>query len=286
MNLHEFSSYYLPLMVTAGDYALQIQSRIENRNKAGENAFSQALTDADLSVQNFIEIATLARFPEIAFYGEEEEQSLNAKYFVGDADYKLFLDPINGTRFYQDQLPLFDIIISLNYRGEYAAGISYVPGTETFYLGFKDDGAYTVSKQEVMQGVAYRPLQVPVGGGTLVTLNCPQLKQALGNDFNVLDAVQDYDPACCEIATFSVFTGAIGGFLGYNCSYLDSGVIAFIASLAGAIVTDFAGNPVTAFSQVSLGRIPQLVVTRDPELHSQVLERIADCAELRNPPMR
>ncbi|NJN46107.1 MAG: hypothetical protein HC808_06070 [Candidatus Competibacteraceae bacterium] len=282
MNLHEFSAYYLPLLVKAGDYALQIQNRIESRNKAGENAFSQALTDADLSVQNFIEIATLARFPEIAFYGEEEEQSLNAKYFVREADYKLFLDPINGTRFYQDQLPLFDIIISLTYRGEYIAGICYVPGSETFFLGFKNDGAYTVSRQAVLQGAAYRPLQVPDGGGTLITLNCPQLKQALSGDFDVLDAVQDYDPSRCKISAYSVFTGSIGGFLGYNCSYLDSGVIAFIASLAGATVTDFTGNPVSAFNRVDLGRIPQLVVTRDPQLHAQVLERIADCAELHN----
>jgi myo-inositol-1(or 4)-monophosphatase len=276
MNLREFSSYYLPLLVTAGDYALQIQNRIEGRSKAGDNAFSQALTDADLSVQNFIEIATLARFPDIAFYGEEEEQSLNAKYFVREAPYKLFLDPINGTRLYQDQLPLFDIILSLTYRGEYVAGISYVPGTETFFLGLRDEGAFTVSKQEVLRGEAYRPLRVPVGGGTLITLNCPQLKQALGDDFDVVDAVQDYQPARCTIATHSVFTGAIGGFLGYGCSFLDSGVIAFIAAQAGAMVTDFDGNPVTAFSRVGLGRIPHLLVTRYPALHAQVLKRIAD----------
>jgi fructose-1,6-bisphosphatase/inositol monophosphatase family enzyme len=285
MNPREFCAYYLPLLVTAGDYALRIQSRIEGRSKAGDNAFAQALTDADLSVQTFIEIATLARFPDLAFYGEEEQHSLNAKYFVREAPYKLFLDPINGTRLYQDQLPLFDIILSLTHDSEYVVGIVYVPGSETFFLGFKDEGAFTVSKQEVLRGDAYRPLRVPAGGGTLITLNSPRLKQLLAADHAVLDAVQDYHPDRCTMTTHSVLTGAVGGFLGHRCSYLDCGVIAFIASLAGAIVTDLNGGPLTAFGRVDSGRIPHLIVTRDAVLHAQVLKRIADSSAAGDPPV-
>ena len=55
---------YLPVMVTAGDYARRIQPRIAGpARKAGQNPWVQAITDADQSVQTFFEVTTLARFP-------------------------------------------------------------------------------------------------------------------------------------------------------------------------------------------------------------------------------
>jgi 3'-phosphoadenosine 5'-phosphosulfate (PAPS) 3'-phosphatase len=47
----------------------------------GENFFAAALTDADLSIQNLVEVALLGTFPQIRFYGEEHEHSSNTKYF-------------------------------------------------------------------------------------------------------------------------------------------------------------------------------------------------------------
>lgn len=60
---------YLPVLVTAGDYARQIQPRIAGPGrKAGQNPWVQAITDADQSVQTFFEVTTLARFPEAGFF--------------------------------------------------------------------------------------------------------------------------------------------------------------------------------------------------------------------------
>jgi hypothetical protein len=63
--------HYLPVLVTAGDYALNIQSRIGGpEQKSGDNAWAQALTDADLTVQTYVEVATLSRYADIGFFGE------------------------------------------------------------------------------------------------------------------------------------------------------------------------------------------------------------------------
>ena len=96
----------LPTIKLAGRYACNIQSQIRTqpeKSEYGENFYATALSDADLTVQTTIELAMLAHFPDIAFFGEEYEKSYNTKYFSSttfpDED-ELFvtLDPIDGTR--------------------------------------------------------------------------------------------------------------------------------------------------------------------------------------------
>ena len=114
-EVHELLSMYLSQMPVAGDYALQVQATVEKQpEKAGmDNPFGAALTDADLSLQNFFEVLTLAHFPTVSFYGEEESHSLNMKYFSEGEPLKVLLDPIDGTRYYADNLDSFNIMISV-----------------------------------------------------------------------------------------------------------------------------------------------------------------------------
>jgi fructose-1,6-bisphosphatase/inositol monophosphatase family enzyme len=140
----ELVEYFLGLLVTAGDYALAIQPQVAGpRQKDGHNAWVSALTDADLSVQNFMEVATLARFPQVRFFGEEHAQSLNQKYFPGNAEVSVHLDPVNGTFLYKNQRPRWDIIVSVAERGRLTAAVSYVPSSGRFYLALLGRGALT-----------------------------------------------------------------------------------------------------------------------------------------------
>ena len=83
--IEEIVSFLLPQLLTAGRYAARIQQRIHARPaKSGDTEFQQALTDADLSVQGFLEVVMLSRFPGVKFFSEELADSLNAKYFPPD----------------------------------------------------------------------------------------------------------------------------------------------------------------------------------------------------------
>lgn len=145
----ELVDFYLGLLVSAGDYALTIQPRIAGPDqKDGHNAWVSALTDADLSVQNFIEVATLARFPDVAFFGEEHSESLNKKYFPTEAPVSVHLDPINGTYLFKHQRPNWDIIISIAEQRRLVAAISYVPSSGRFYLGLRKGGALTGQRSQ------------------------------------------------------------------------------------------------------------------------------------------
>lgn len=87
MELFELVKRLAALSVTAGAYALKVQDRVAHQpiKSQYDNLFAQALTDADLSVQGFIEVSLLAEFPDIAFFGEEQAHSLNMKYFPSQA---------------------------------------------------------------------------------------------------------------------------------------------------------------------------------------------------------
>ena len=65
----------LPHLRVAAGYARHLQSKIASLpdKDAGDNVFTAALTDADLSIQTLIEVAILGSFPEMRFYGEEYE---------------------------------------------------------------------------------------------------------------------------------------------------------------------------------------------------------------------
>ncbi|NEQ65757.1 MAG: inositol monophosphatase family protein, partial [Symploca sp. SIO2D2] len=73
----------LPHLRMAAVYARQIQPMIGAlpSKDEGDNFFAAALTDADLAVQNLVEVVLLGSFPDISFYGEEYEISGNTKYF-------------------------------------------------------------------------------------------------------------------------------------------------------------------------------------------------------------
>jgi fructose-1,6-bisphosphatase/inositol monophosphatase family enzyme len=170
--------FYLPVLVTAGDFARGIQPRISgpaqkpDDQKAGQNPWVQAITDADHSVQTFVEVATLARFPTAGFFGEERDQSRLTRYFPPEAETMVWLDPINGTFLYKNQRPGWDIILSITHRGRLQAAISYMPVRERFYLAVRGHGAFTGDRHSRQLATMER-LATAAGSAVCVTYQAP-----------------------------------------------------------------------------------------------------------------
>ena len=128
----------LPHLKAAAGYARFLQPKIAALpdKDGGDSFFSAALTEADLAIQNFVEVALLGHFPNIRFYGEEYKSSPNTKYFravdFGEKDdYLITLDPINGTKFYIDGHSNYQIILSIINTDDYEAVIAISPSEDT-----------------------------------------------------------------------------------------------------------------------------------------------------------
>jgi histidinol-phosphatase len=78
------------------------------------------VTDADLRAEEAIRGVLAARFPGHAFYGEE-----TGRHGGGDALW--LVDPIDGTKAFVREYPMFSTQIALMRDGELVLGVSYAP---------------------------------------------------------------------------------------------------------------------------------------------------------------
>ena len=269
--------FYLPVLVTAGDFARRIQPQISSPaqkpgQKPGQNPWVQAITDADYSVQTFVEVATLARFPTAGFFGEEQDQSRNARYFPPAAETMVWLDPINGTFLYKNQRPGWDIILSITHRGRLQAAISYMPVRERFYLAVRGHGAFTGDRHSRQLATMER-LATAAGSAVCVTYQAPDALARLRPQWDAFDIVEDDDPQRAFDNLNDLFTGRLAAYASNSADLLDWGAMAFIVTQAGGTASGLDGRPFRGFDDFHLGSSDMLVAAT-PALHSALLETL------------
>ena len=264
--------FYLPVLVTAGDYARSIQSSIEGpAQKNGANAWTQALTDADLMVQHFVEIATLSCWPDVGFFGEESAQSANTKYFPVAAHTVVHLDPINGTYLYKNQRSGWDIVLSIRHGDSLVAALSYMPVRGRFYVAIRGVGALTGDRQtHYIKDMD--PLTTQTGSGRCLTYRAPYVQQRLSGAFECFDIVKDYDPLRGIDNLNDLFTGKLDAFACRQGDLLDWGATAFIVAQAGGSASYLDGSEFTAFDAFDPQDTADMLVSTSTDTHLRILD--------------
>jgi fructose-1,6-bisphosphatase/inositol monophosphatase family enzyme len=270
-GLESLVDYYLGALVTAGDYARAIQRNIAGpAEKSGPNAWAQAVTDADLAVQTYLEVATLARDPGLGFFGEEHAQSRNHKYFDADAPVTVNVDPVNGTFLYRNGRDGWDIILSIARRGRLIAAVSYMPARGIFYLAVDGHGALTGDRR-MPTLAAMAPLATRSGSRVCLTYQAPAVIKALRGRFAAFDLVADYDPARDIDNLNDLFTGRLDAFVCRGGDLLDWGAVAYIVAAAGGRVSTLSGEPLAGFEAFVPDRQADMLVAASPAVHEEIL---------------
>jgi fructose-1,6-bisphosphatase/inositol monophosphatase family enzyme len=261
---------YLPVLVTAGDYARHIQPRIAGpARKAGQNPWVQAITDADQCVQTFFEVTTLARFPDAGFFGEEQEHSRNTSYFPSDAATKVWLDPIDGTWLYQNQRSGWQIILSITRDARLMAVICYLPVSGRFNLAVRGCGAFTGGR-DCRTLNEMQPLATRSGSRVCVAYQAPDELAKLRGSWNAFDIVNDDDPQRDFENLNDLFSGRLDGFVSQSCDLLDWGALGYIVANAGGVVSGLDGKPLDIFENFSARSSP-ILVSSSPSVHESLL---------------
>lgn len=269
--------YYLPYLKAAGDYSLQIRTKVRllpPKVGADSTPISEALTDADLSIQNFFEVAALANYPEFEFIPEEASHSLNLKYFPSETALRIFLDPINNTRYYADNSGEHDIILTLAQRSVILGAVVYIPDRREFYIA-DADAAYYLHAEEIAAGGNWRRLVLRPGPDIVLTYRLPGNLRGgrTGGRFSLYDAVGDYTRHGRNPALHDIFVGRIGGFFCAPAPILDRGAIGFIASRAGCVLTDYQGNAIEGYPLDDF-RTESLICASDRRLAQAIMDFI------------
>jgi myo-inositol-1(or 4)-monophosphatase len=270
----------LPHLKVAAAYAHQIQAQIATHpEKEGyDNFFATALSDADLSIQTFVEVLLLGYFPTIRFYGEEYEQTYNTKYFRSielgpQDDYLVTLDPIDGTRFYLDGHSNYQIILGVLNRDEFEAALAISPGRGTYYYGLRGQGTFQGALTDNLDDC--RPVHIEPATQTIVLgWGMEALAPHLREHYHVVDVANSYSQET-EIPSFSsIFSGDIVGSVNRAGQFIDSAALAFLSQEAGCIVTTLNGTPPPPLYACENYRRTGLITAATETVHQHILQAI------------
>lgn len=271
----------LPHLRVAAAYARQIQSRIAAQPaKTADNLFGAALSDADLSIQTFVEVALLGLFPQIRFYGEEHEQSYNTKYFRGielgdhQGDYLVTLDPIDGTQFYLDGHSNYQIILSVLNWDEFEAVLAITPAQDTYCYALRGEGCWqgTLDQNlDACESLRVREPQPTILLGWGMETLAPQLEP----HYTVLAVATSYSKHTGIPNVNGMLNGELAGAVIRAGNWIDGGALAFMAQEAGCIVTTLDGEPVPPLYACTNYQRPGLIIAASVKDHRHLLEAVA-----------
>ena len=274
LSPREIIQTLLPHLRIAAGYARQIQAQIKSLPaKEAENILSAALTDADLSIQTLVEVALLGTYPDLAFHGEEYEQSRNTKYFssieLGNG-YLITLDPIDGTKYYLDGFDNYQIILSILSTDTYEAVIAISPARHCYYYTIKGGGVYRGSLEQDLNDCT--PLEITnPHPAILLGWGMAHLKPALQDKYRVIDLENCYSSSHQVPNYNGIFSGDLIGWITKRGKFIDSAALAFMAQENGCIVTGFDGLSLPPLHTCKNFSYDGAIVANSRQLHRDLL---------------
>jgi myo-inositol-1(or 4)-monophosphatase len=232
------------------------------------NAFD-LVTEADLAAEKCLVECIREHFPEDGIVTEEDgatpEEAARSDAF------RWVLDPIDGTSNYAHRLPIWNSSIGLLYGTERVGGIVSAPGLGLRYRAMKDGGAICNGKAIQIND------KTDIGQGIVGTgfpydraRRAEPISRAIANMLRTAGGVRRLGAAALDFCFL-----ADGRYLGYYEMALkpwDMAAGSLIAEEAGAVLSDFEGNPVDLFTSAG-------VVAAVPPVHPQLLEQAAPMRE-------
>lgn len=267
--------YLLPFVATAGGYSAYVQHRVgTHAAKDGATTFHHALSDADLTIQSYLEVVLLARFPTVSFFSEEGDQSLNVKYFPENSPLEVLLDPIDGTRSYIDNRTHYQVIVTIHDDKEIVGALCYQPRLNRCYIATKNQGAYVLTHDEAIQGLTGTRLEISHATGPVLVFNRPDLVEKISPHLETRDIVTEYAITPGRYNSTDLLVRGAIAHISAPCQAIDGGAISFIAQEAGAIVSDFQGNPMGNYRASPKRTLPEIIAASTPKVHETILRAV------------
>ena len=229
------------------------QQNIAVRSKADRSP----VTEADLRCETVIRAILEARFPAYGFFGEETvARGL-------DAEYLWLVDPIDGTKAFVREYPMFSTQIALMRRGQIVLGVSSAPVYGELAFAERGCGAYlnggalTVSRIDNLESAS-------LSAGNIKTLAAGEQWSRYGSLVARVDRVRGYGDF---LHYHLLAAGKIDVVIESDVNILDIAACVAIVSEAGGCCTDLSGAPITCQSNS--------VLATNSHLHGEVLTLLA-----------
>lgn len=193
------------------------------------------VTYVDLGVQHFLQEALAARYPDIAFMGEEEGQNT-----LHPESRCWILDPIDGTTNLIHHYNCSAISLGLWEKGEIIFGVVYNPFTKETFWAVKGEGAF----------LGEQPIHVSSAASMETSLfnfgTGPYQKELAPHNFELLQRIyakcQDIRRSgSAALDLCYVASGRCEGFFEITLKPWDYAAGSLILTEAGGTITDWNG---------------------------------------------
>lgn len=196
------------------------------------------VTEADVETEKTIRAILAAKFPAHGFHGEETGTS------ALDAEYVWFVDPIDGTKAFVREYPMFSTQIALAHRGRLIVGVSSAPAYGELAYGEIGVGAW-LDEQPIRVSKVDTIEQAALSTGNLKALATGPRWPAFGALIGRLNRIRGYGDF---LHYHLLASGRIDAVVESDVNILDVGACAVIVEAAGGRFTDLDGAPLTSSS--------------------------------------
>lgn len=136
----------LNIIKEAGNLALDSQTKLEITKKSDG---VDLVTQIDGKIEEILFRKIKELFPDDGFWGEENEE------LRSEAEYIWYVDPIDGTKFYAADIPLWSVSIARVKRKQKIPEFSaiYAPKEQDLFYAFRREGAFKNNKKIELQDI-------------------------------------------------------------------------------------------------------------------------------------
>jgi histidinol-phosphatase len=237
----------------AGIARALFQRNIEVRIKADKSPVTEADVRCEIAIREILE----ARFPAHGFFGEETGSR------DADAESLWLVDPIDGTKAFVREYPMFSTQIALMRRGEIVLGVSSAPVYGELSFAERGCGAYLNGKPIAVSQVATLEAAA-LSSGNMKSLASGGQWARYGALVARVGRIRGYGDF---LHYHLLASGKIDAVIETDVNILDIAACAAIVSEGGGRFTDLNGAPLTLQSTS--------VLATNGRLHGPVLAALS-----------
>lgn len=229
------------------------QHNIAVRIKADKSPVTEADVRCEIAIREILE----ARFPSHGFYGEETGSR------DANAESLWLVDPIDGTKAFVREYPMFSTQIALMRRGEVVLGVSSAPVYGELSFAERGCGAYLNGKRASVSQIATLEAAA-LSSGNMKTLAQSRQWGRYGALVAQVNRIRGYGDF---LHYHLLASGKIDAVIETDVNILDIAACVAIVNEAGGRFTDLSGAPITLQSTS--------VLATNGRMHAPILAALA-----------
>ena len=237
----------------AGIARSMFQRNIEVRIKADKSPVTEADVRCEIAIREILE----KRFPSYGFFGEETGSR------DAGADNLGLVDPIDGSKAFVREYPMFSTQIALLLQGEIVLGVSSAPVYGELSFAERGRGAYLNGKAVRVSGIETLE-EAALSSGNLKSLAAGGGWSRYGALVARVNRIRGYGDF---LHYHLLASGKIDAVIESDVNILDIAACVAIVNEAGGRFTDLSGAPITLQST-------SVLATNGP-LHGPVLAALS-----------